>query len=980
MRREKNGSGGFLARAFVALLAVLVPVSAALAQGGIVVGTVRDKTTGAMLEAVRVQIGTSTIGGTSDQRGHFVIRGVPAGAQSVRVTRIGFRPATQTVQVPANDSVRVTFDLAASAVELSAVVTTGTGGAVEKQRVGSSLGIVDFTQLRDQVPVGDFESSLAAKVTGLRSEGIGGGAGGQKDLRIRGIASFNLDQRPVIYVDGVRIDKSRDEWTGNTGAGGMACCSFAGGNSVDRLNDINPDDIERVEVLKGAAAATLYGSDATNGVIQIFTKHGKNDSAPTWNVSYTGGADRLRDNLPTKLYPSFIGPDGTRAKDANSLIASGQYSNVDVSVQGGGLRNTYFISTGYLDQEGSIQPNWERRENLRINLSFLPNDKWTVEGRSMFTHNRIAELQAGNNWATLLGNAMNGNPRQVTAARPFGEAWISVADIERIQTFSDANRWTGGITASYAPRADFTSRLTAGLDATDEEKSRFFPWDGNYGPAGVTAGQKAEGYRKYSNFTMDWLNQWHSNTPLSGLVSDFSFGAQGFWEKTDINLATGNVFPGPGVNLISAASVKSGGEGYSEATNLGGLAQERLSYKDRLFVTLGLRIDGNSAFGNNYGFKQYPKADFAWLLTNYSWLPKFVSALKIRSAIGQAGKAPGAFDKFTTFQPASVFAGTPAVVPLNPGNQNIRPETSTEREHGFEAGFFNDRLGIDASYYFQTTKDALIAPPRAPSAGFQTAANANLGAIQNTGWEAAINFLAISRAKFDWTTTVRLDGNNNKIVDLGGIPQTGNVRVGYPVGGVWDRPANGYSVVAGKPVTTRTDTLAFLGVPLPTLNVSWSNTVRMGGFSLYWNFVMERGAVFGNNDRNYRVRQGGSDEYLSHLIVNPADGTWQTTFAADSIAQYMSIISPVDSRDNVRFKELSLSYQVPESWTVPRRMGRMSITLSGQNLYWWDHCHCVDPNMAYAGGASSTNSSIVSSGFLAQPSPRQVRLAIRSRF
>ena len=962
---------------FLALaLAVVASAATAQAQTGMVVGTVMDQQSRVPLEAVRIQVVGTLISGISDPRGHFNLRGVPVGPQVVRLSRIGYRAATTTAVVPASDSVRVSVELGASAVELSAVVSTGTGGAIEKERVGSSMAVVDFANSRTQVPAGDLLTSLAGKVTGLRSDAIGGGAGGQKDIRIRGIASFSLDQRPTIYIDGVRIDKTRDEWTTGTGAGGVACCSFAGGNAVDRLNDLNPDDIDRIEVLKGAAAATLYGSDATNGVIQIFTKRGKSDSAPVWSASYTGGFDRLRSNLPTKLYPNFIGTDGTRAQDSNTLIGTGPYSNFDVSVQGGGLRNTYFISTGYMDQEGSIQPNWERRNNLRMNLSFLPNDKWTIEARSMFTKNRIAELQAGNNWTALLGNAMNGDPRKVTKERPFGEAWVSVTDVKQITSLSDANRWTGGVTLSYAQRANLTHRLIVGLDAVNEEKSRFFPWEGNYGPAGVVGGQKNEGYRKYSNLTVDYLTTWHQRV-LSDLTSDFSFGAQGFFEKTDINLATGNTFAGPGVNLVASASVKSGGEGYSEVINIGGLAQERLSYRDKLFVTLGLRIDGNSAFGENYGFKQYPKVDFAWLLSKYSWFPTHIaSSFKLRGAIGLAGKAPGAFDKFTTFGPVSVYAGTPAVVPLNPGNQDIRPETTTEREIGFEAGLFNDRVGVDASYYGQIVRDALLNLTNPPSAGFSQSKRVNLGAIQNSGWEASINFLAVSRRSFDWTTALRVDGNRNKIVSMGTVPQTGSTRVGYPVSGVWGRVFKSYTNNNGVPTFTLTDTSVYIGPVLPTFNAAFTNNVRWGRFTAYWNFTMERGAFFSNGDRSYRVRQGGSDEFLKFLTVDKATGAWTKTYQSDSVLNWWTIASSYDSRDHVRFRELSLTYDVPERLTRPNKLGKMTITFSGQNLQWWDHCNCTDPNMAYQGGTSFG----ISEGFLAQPSPRQFRVAIRSRF
>ena len=170
-----------------------------------------------------------------------------------------------------------------------------------------------------------------------------------------------------------------------------------------------------------------------------------------------------------------------------------------------------------------------------------------------------------------------------------------------------------------------------------------------------------------------------------------------------------------------------------------------------------------------------------------------VSSLKLRSAIGQAGKAPGAFDKFQTFTARSVLTGTPGVVPDNPGNADLRPETTTEREAGFESGFFHDRLGIEASVYYAKTKDAIVPRPFAPSAGFQSPQSVNVGAIENKGWEASVNFLAVSLGKFDWTTNVRMDGNHNKVLDLGGVVLAGTaIQVGYPVQGIWSLPLTGY--------------------------------------------------------------------------------------------------------------------------------------------------------------------------------------------
>ena len=361
------------------------------------------------------------------------------------------------------------------------------------------------------------------------------------------------------------------------------------------------------------------------------------------------------------------------------------------------------------------------------------------------------------------------------------------------------------------------------------------------------------------------------------------------------------------------------------------------------------------------------------MISEYGLLPSWVSSRKLRSAIGQAGKTPGAFDKFQTFASRSVFQGTPGVVPDNPGNPDIRPETTTELEGGVDAGVFGDRLGFEGTVYRKHTRDAIVPKPNAPSNGFASAARVNIGAIRNTGWEASVNYLVVSRRTLDWTANVRLDGNHNEVTDLGGVILAGNnIRLGYPVRGVWSQKASGFSVKTGGscpsygcPTTTRTDTAVYFGPPLPTFTGSFGNTLRVGAFQLYGLVSMERGAWFSNGDRPYRVRQGGSDEYLQFLGPNGA-----RTFQADSVAQYCSILDAIDSRDNVRLLELSLSWTMPARLSNRLGVGRTLLQLSGQNLMWWDHCHCVDPNMNYAGGDAFT----INSGFLAQPSPRQVRI------
>jgi TonB-dependent SusC/RagA subfamily outer membrane receptor len=966
------------ARWAIVLALAATPVLLHAQQTGIVVGVVTDGATGQPLSGTTISIAGTQLGAQTDGRGRFIIRGVQSGAATVRAQRLGYRPDAKPIAVNASDSVNVNFVLQQSAVTLSTVVTTGTGGAVSKRELGAPIGVVDAAKIEDVKPSSDVGSILESQVAGVRSTSVGGGVGGAKDLRIRGTSSFTLDQRPVVYIDGVRADTRATDWTANLG--NQACCNFNGGTGEDRLSDLNPDDIDHIEVLKGAAAATLYGSEASNGVIQIFTKRGKTESAPQWTFNLGTGFDRQRPNYETKLYPLFTGPDGTRALDMNkTLIQNGPYQSYNAEVQGGASQATYFVSGGYSKEVGSIQPNDQSKGNLRLNVNWNASSKLTFDVHSAFSRDFIDALQSGNNWATLTGNAQNGDPRQATALRPYGEAWISVADIERMTTTSDAYRWTGSTTANYAVSSAFSNHLTVGADVVEEQKERFFPQNGNYGAAYVNNGEKTNASRNYSVYTVDYLGTVNLHLPM-GIGSTFSFGGQGFYETEVLTAAIGKQFAGPGISTVSAASQTFGAEQYNHSVQVGGLAQNRFAFGDRLFVTVGVRVDGNSAFGSGFGYQTYPKIDAAYNLDKYGWLPKTISSLKLRGALGTAGKAPGPFDSFQTYQPVAVYQNTPALIPQGPGNLKLGPEKSTETDVGFDAGFFGDRLGIEASVFNTKVNNAIVPVLLPPSQGFTNTQSQNIGGVSNKGWEASVSLLTFERGSFSWRNELRVDGLHNKVTSLGGntgvTDAFGNpIRVGYPVGAVF-----GIKPVSYTPPTTAgvccgtwtgTDTAVYFGPALPTFNLSYGPTIKWRRFTFYSLITMERGAWFENGDYPYRFRQHTGDDFLRLLGPNGAN-----TFASDSAVSYWHTFDAFDKRDNVRLRTVSLAFDVPDGVSQYARLGRTSLMLSAENIMWWDNCHCNDPNSNWAGADSFGNNS----AFLTDPSPRLFRMTLRTRF
>ena len=974
------------------LLAVLFWASPGVAQTGTVTGTVVDRSTNLPVNGVQVSVVGANRGGLTDARGRFVIPSVPAGQQTVEAVFIGYRTGQQQVTVTAGGTTTVEFDLAIAAVSLDEVIVTGTAGAVERRQLGASVASVDVSKIQETVPVADVGQVLQSRIPGVRSIGNVGGVGASRDLRIRGTSSFSLGQRPVVYVDGVRIDTRQREWGETPGS----CCSFSGGAGEDRLADINPNDIERIEVIKGPAAGTLFGSEGSNGVIQIFTKKGRSDSAPNWSLAATGGFQRYKSNFGTKFYPRFTGPDGFRAWDANEqLIENGPYGSADATVQGGGNSVTYFVSGGFTNEEGSIQPNWSRRGNLRLNLHWLAGEKLSFDVTSAFTRNRIASLQSGNNWTSLLGNAVLGVPynacvRSVACAeddRPYGEPWVSVAAIKNMETFDDAVRWTGGATVNYNFSDAFTNKFQVGLDQVNEEKIRFTPF--GYPYVYIPAGEKSLAYRNSRTITLDYLGTLKYDL-ASSLGAQLSFGAQGFWDNERINVALGRGYAGPGVTTVNGGTVKDAVERFTEEIQVGFYGQNRLAFQDKLFLTVGVRVDGNSAFGDNYGLQTYPNVQLSYDMTNESFVPSFLTQLRLRGAIGTSGLAPGAFDKFQTFSPFVALDDQSAVRAQTSGNDELSPEKTTEFEGGFEMGLLNDRMGIEFTAFRAITKDALVTIAAAPSAAFGGSPRSNIGELQNTGWEAALRVTPVESRALRWSTDVRLDGNKNKVTDLGRdlatdtiIQQRGNIYLGFPVLHARTRQAIAYDASTNK--HTRSDTAHYVGNTLPTFNLSLGNELTFGAFRFYGLVTREEGAWFNNSDRPYRVRFRTGDEYLSLLDYSNCDTSARCvesqmrTTQSDSLFDYMNLISAHDQRDHWRLREVTMTYTLPDGFTSRFGLGRTVMTLAAKNVQWWDDCNCMDPNMNYTGG-NDVGLGQSNQAFLGQPQPRQFLLSVRTTF
>ena len=978
--------------AVVAAMAFLVPTNA-VAQDGTVTGQVTAATTGQPINGAQITILDTQLGVLANAAGRFLINNVPAGTHTVQVVYVGYGTATEEVTVTPGGAATVDFALEVSAVAMDELIVTGTAGAVERRKLGTSAASLNVSDVAEVVPLSDFSQTLEGRIPGVRSIGTVGGVGAGRELRIRGTDSFSLSQRPVIYIDGIRVDSQQREW--GSGIPGTSfrttCCAFSGGAGEDRLSDLNPDEIDRVEVLKGPAAATLYGSEASGGVIQIFTKRGRSNSSANFALTVNTGFNRHRENFPTSLRSNFRGPDGTVAWDPNeTLIENGLINSYDLSVDGGGEAVTYFVSGGFSFEEGSIKPNDQKRANLRVNLNWTAGENLTIAVNSGYVRNRIYSLQSGNNWLGIYTNALLTNPLNATAEEPYGGGLdVNVADAQAIDTYSDADRWTGGVTLNYNPSPDFTHRATIGLDAVNDQKTRYMPFGRNYTYIGKQ-GERNIGYRNARQFTAEYVGNLNYTLPdwAGGLAGNLAFGSQGYWDITSWSMSTGRGFAGEGVTTVSGAALTLGAEAFEEDVNLGVFVQNRFDF-DNLFITAAVRADGNSAFGENYGFQVYPKADVAYNLSE-GMLPGLISSAKVRAAVGMAGKAPGAFDQFQTYLPNTVLNDLAGVSPNNPGNDIIEPEVKIEYEGGLELGLWNDRIGVDATYWHALTQNALLGIPLPPSEGFSSSKRQNAGEILNRGIEVAMNTTIMDRSSFRWSTGVNFEWIHNEILDLGDAAFPDSLPVYGADGSLvrWDQYMRLGTYWVGQPIfdqlsrvitgwdpATRSHSRSayntYVGNLQPSTLASFSNDFAIGqSVRVAVQLRGEWGAVMRNSDRGYGVRQLAYDEYLELLA---SDGS--ATPASDSLLDRMRLVYPIDKRDNIRLQEVSVNYALPADLMSAIGLGRSSITLSGYNLHWWDDCHCPDPNQQYRGGDDFSTSP-----FLAVPQPRRFLVSFRTRF
>ncbi|MCA9737233.1 MAG: SusC/RagA family TonB-linked outer membrane protein [Gemmatimonadota bacterium] len=764
---------GLALGAAVALVLALAPTTVQAQQStGVIAGTVTDAGSQRPLESAQVFIEGTGIGALTNSSGRYILLNVPAGQHTIRVQLVGFKEGSATVTVTAGQSSVADVAVEQTAIELTEIVVTGAGVATEKRKLGNTIATVDVSQLQD-APIADVSQLLQGREPGVVG-GIGSGTTGEgSTIRIRGSASLSQSNEPLVYIDGIRVDNSGGFAGNEIGAGGQGRTS--------RLDDIDPSTIERIEILKGAAAATLYGTEASNGVIQIFTKRGRQGTPRfTFEVqqsAITTPTDRM---LNLADYPAKGCLNRTNQASMDSCIAGGlsrmqsrfgfsggAYDSYEVpllqdlfntgygqtygaSVTGGSDLITYFASGRYTFEDGPFDGSFlsvpevggvaqdeNRRIQSNINLNIFPMEKLSIRLSSLYSEVHQETPNNGNNIYGGFSSALMAQLRLSEDDNLFGApAFATLKENLHQYTVGDTRHFAGSINANYQIQEGLIVDGTFGVDLVAEEAYDFRPYGWN---VDNFSSSEPEGSRNIADrtnreitadFKLSWVRRFGDR-----FESTFLAGGQGFMAQETTSGGGGARFPGPGLEVAEAGADQYVSERFERNTQVGGYLQEQLGINDYLFLTVGGRWDANSAFGENFNTAFYPKFSASFIPTDaFGWESELVSTFRLRGAIGQSGLQPGAFDRFTTYEPYASEDGA-GVRPFNLGNDDLSPEVSTEWELGTELGFFNDRAALDVTYWNRTVTDALVDQQFPPSGGFRNRQLVNIGELKATGWE-----------------------------------------------------------------------------------------------------------------------------------------------------------------------------------------------------------------------------------------------------
>lgn len=1022
---------------FISLALICILPASALAQTGTIEGVVTEANTGDPLPGVNVLIPSLSaegVGAATSEDGSFTITSVPPGTYEVEARSIGYQSQRREATVEAGETTTVNFSLGQSKVELDEVVVSVDAGQTRRRSVGTDVAQVEPEQLEDAVAT-DFSELLTGRAENVNIQGASGNVGGGSRIRIRGITSLTQDNSPLLVIDGVRANNSS-----NVG--------INRGQTFSRFDDLDPSNIESIQVVKGPSATALYGSEAAPGVIIVETKSGGGQREEGFNVNFQSelGARRDVTDYPDNYADvtsefGITDPNDSRLSgwpteqnsvtgqvfvldnpfedESTSPFRTGYSINNNLSLEGRTSGIDYFTSLGYRTQDGVLPSNYSDRLNFRANLEGSPSDYLNLRVNTGYTSSETNLPKSGNNTSGYFLNALIGQPISSIGSNGnclgavLGATDSSFCDkngnvragfdkIEPILSLQEVERFNASMQLDLTPTPWLIATVKGGTDITSTKFQDAIPFDPDVPFSFAAGGENFLDNERFRKWTFDASMQASYSIPsIEEMEGRTSVGSQYFRDNIETVSCEGRVFPNDQATACDAAVNLRGFSNSLETIEVGSYVQQQFSYRDYLFVTGAVRFDDDSALGEDVGIIVSPSANASWVVSDMPfWTIEPVSNFRLRLAWGKASQAPEQYSANRTYvisrlgSESGVQAG---LSPQDPGNPNLGPERSEEIEAGFNAGLFEGRVGAGLTYYRQSVTDAIVDRSVAPSSGFANQQPVNIGELMNDGVEANINATLIDQDNVSWDARLGLSWTSSEITELGldepiffgssQILKEGEAPGAYISRVITDASRNEDGTIDPASIEYAEGTLddgsgrRIVGQPYPTNEQSLSTTLRLFD-GLQITTLLER--------RGGHKRYDGNDDFRQPLVETGVTSSFGHRWAyrqTETSPEEQAMLERdylegdhnaafIHDASFIKWRELRVSYTVPQQWTNALNANRVNVYFGGRNLATLTDYPGLDPEVNQRGARDE----LVFSTASTLPTPRSFFAGVQLSF
>lgn len=881
---------------------------------------------------------------------------------------------------------------------LDEVVITGAGALTAKKQLGNTISSVKGLAITESASV-DITGGLSGKLAGIQVTQNSGDPAGGISVRLRSASTVNGSSDPLYIIDGVIVNNNSTDVLGTTSV------------VQNRLSDISPQDIDRIEVIKGAAAAAIYGSRASNGVVQIFTKKGQSGE-PVITVSSSINFNSLRKKREFNEEPFDWASSNitvldkvpaTRYDYQDMVFDNSTGTDNYISISGGKENTNYFASFSHLQNDGILKSTDYQRQSGRVRVNQVINDWASASFGTYFSTSKSNDQPNGGYVAGILPTILFTNNTIDPSADADGNYptmtfYPNILEyIENFDFTQENKRTISDLQLTLNPSDGLKVTYILGYDNSESLGNSYIP----IGTTTIALGRASTSSISTTQLNSD-LNASFDKDINNNIKSTTTGGFSWQSDKTMLSSISASGLA-LGVKTTNGAASISTNESRSERSFWGGFLQQTFGFNDKLFVTGAIRLDGSSVFGKDERNQFYPKASMSYLVSEENfWKNNFgssINSFKVRAAWGQAGNltAIGPFDRLSNYSAISIDGSSGLIAPTRLGNADLKPERQTELEFGIDMGLFDNKLGIELTYYEQDIEELLLARTLSPSTGFGSRVE-NIGTMTNKGFEALITATPIQTNNFSWSVTGTFSTNKNEVNNIEGEQfGIGNfgfsvAKNGQPLGvfyqGYYARNEDGSLLLTagglpqrekgsfdanGNPVPMRDSSgqptgallSKVIGDPNPDFIASLINELKYKNFSIRLQFDAVQGVDVLSWDTRMFYRFGGGPQTASELRGESVRGTGAANFG---IAE-----SYIEDGSYIKLREVSASYFLKDPL---KGIDNVKFTLTGRNLFSIDNFSGYDPEVNMDGQSNGARGGIM--GLV--PIPSVIKFGVTATF